>query len=248
MDRPEALAERLRLPAIEPGLLRQALTHSSWVHEHPDDADGNNERLEYLGDAVISLAISEALYARHPDDDEGILSARRAAIVSSAGLARVAARIGLGEALHLGEGEARRGARRRPVLLASALEAVAGALFLDQGWQPARDWIVGIAGPEIDAATAPASLKSPKSRLQEHTQRGTGQRPEYVLVSATGPDHEKEFIVEVRVAGEPLGSGTGPSRRTAETAAASEAVAVLAGRGDESVGDRPSTEAAESVR
>lgn len=248
MDRPEALAERLRLPAVEPGLLRLALTHSSWVHEHPDDADGHNERLEYLGDAVISLAISSALYARHPGDDEGILSARRAAIVSSTGLARIAARIGLGDALRLGEGEARRGARRRPLLLASALEAVAGAVFLDRGWRAARDWIVGIAGPEIDAATPPASLKSPKSRLQEHTQKGSGARPEYVLVSATGPDHEKEFVVEVRVAGEPLGSGTGPSRRTAETAAASEAVAVLAGRGSESEGAGPATGPGETGR
>lgn len=233
MVRPEAIAERLGLPAIEPGLLRRALTHASWVHEHPDEADGHNERLEYLGDAVISLAISEALYARHPDDDEGILSTRRAAIVSSTGLGRLAGRIRLGEALHLGEGEARRGARRRPLLLASALEAVAGALFIDRGWVAARDWIVGIAGPELDASDSPSSLKSPKSRLQEHTQRGTGERPEYVVLAATGPDHEKEFVVEVRVAGESLGSGTGPSRRTAETAAASQAVAVLAGRADD---------------
>src|SRR5467141_4139280 len=120
-----AFTTRIGLPVRDLDLLEQALVHSSWHHEHRDAAVGHNERLEFLGDAVVNLAISEALYARHPDDDEGYLSARRAAIVSSPGLARLAARIDLGTYLLLGEGEAKRSGRRRPALLASTFEAVA---------------------------------------------------------------------------------------------------------------------------
>ena len=114
MRHAQAFASRLGLPIRDQGLLEQALVHASWLHEHPDAAPGHNERLEFLGDAVVNLIISEALYTRHPDDDEGDLSARRAAIVSTSGLARLAGRIDLGSALMLGEGESRRSARRRP--------------------------------------------------------------------------------------------------------------------------------------
>jgi ribonuclease III len=223
MDPADAFSERLGLPVVERGLLRQALIHSSWLHEHPDEAAGHNERLELLGDAVVNLAVSEALFHRHPADDEGILSARRAAIVSTTGLARLAARLDLGDYLLLGEGESQRG-RVRPSLLASAFEAVAGAIYVDQGWAVARDWIIALAQPELTADAAASSLKSPKSRLQEHTQRTTGERPSYRLLEATGPDHEKHFRVEVTVNGRTLGIGQGPSRRVAETAAAAEAL------------------------
>ena len=123
-----ALADRLGLPVGDFDLIEQALVHTSWLHEHPDAAIGHNERLEFLGDAVVNLAFSEALFAAHPADDEGMLSARRAAIVSTVGLARLAGRIDLGSSLFLGEGEATRGGRRRPSILASAFEALAGAL------------------------------------------------------------------------------------------------------------------------
>jgi ribonuclease-3 len=208
-------------------LLEQALVHASWLHEHPDEVRGHNERLEYLGDAVVNLAISDALFARHPTDDEGVLSARRAAIVSTTGLARLAGRIGLGEHLLLGEGEAQRGGRRRPSLLASAFEALAGAVYLDLGWVAVRDWVTSVAAPDIEMDAPVGSLKSPKSRLQEHTQgRGLG-RPVYRVVDATGPDHDKSFRIEVAVDDEVLGVGTGPSRRSAETAAAAEALGKL---------------------
>ena len=220
----EAFAARIGLPVRDLDLLEQALVHSSWHHEHRDAAVGHNERLEFLGDAVVNLAISEALYARHPDDDEGYLSARRAAIVSTAGLARLAGRIDLGQALLLGEGEAQRSGRRRPSLLASTFEAVAGALYLDLGFDPVRDWLIGLAGPELVAEAPIGALKSPKSRLQEYTQRRTGDRPSYRLVEASGPDHEKSFRIEVWVDGQLLGVGEGPSRRTAETAAAAQAL------------------------
>ncbi len=208
----------------DPSLLARALVHGSWLHEHPDEAIGTNERLEFLGDAVVSLVISEALHDRHPGDDEGVLSARRAAIVSTGGLNRIARRIELGDYLSLGEGEDQRGGRARPILLASALEAVAAAVFLDRGWAVARDWLVELVRPELDAGPPPASLKSPKSRLQELTQRRSGERPEYRLVDVTGPDHLRRFVVEVVVDGRVAGSGFGASRRSAETAAATAAL------------------------
>jgi ribonuclease-3 len=227
----EAFAARIGLPVRDLDLLEQALVHSSWHHEHRGVALGHNERLEFLGDAVVNLAISEALYSRHPDEDEGYLSARRAAIVSTTGLARLAGRIDLGDALLLGEGEAQRSGRRRPSLLASTLEAVAGALYLDLGFEPVRDWLIDVAGPELIAEAPIGALTSPKSRLQEYTQRHSGERPSYRLLAATGPDHERSFRIEVWVDGELLGEGEGPSRRTAETAAAAQALERLRGAG-----------------
>jgi ribonuclease-3 len=243
VGRAVAFAQRLGLPIRDPGLLEQALVHSSYLHEHPEAAAGHNERLEYLGDAVVNLAISEVLYARHPEDDEGILSARRAAIVSTSGLSRLAGRLELGDVLLLGEGEAARGGRRRPSLLASSFEAVAGALYLDLGWTVTRDWLVRLATPELDRDTPIGSLKSPKSRLQEHTQRTTGGRPSYHLLDATGPDHEKQFQIEVSVDGVILGRGLGSSRRIAETAAAAQALESLRSMrsGDRAAGDAEST-------
>jgi len=219
-----AFADRLGLPVRDIGLLEQALVHASWLHEHPEDAPGHNERLEFLGDAVVSLIISEALYTRHPGDDEGDLSARRATIVSTTGLARLAGRIDLGPVMRLGEGESRRSGRRRPTLLASSFEAVVGAIYMDLGFGPVRDWLVELAAPELAADGPILALKSPKSRLQEFTQQHTGARPSYHLLDVSGPDHEKTFRIEVTVDGEVLGIGEGPSRRTAETAAAAEAL------------------------
>jgi ribonuclease-3 len=229
----DPLAARLGIEVGDPDLLHQALVHSSHLHEHPDAAPTHNERLEYLGDAVVNLAISGAVYARHPTDDEGLLSARRAAIVSTTGLARIAGRIGLGDALLLGEGESTRGGRRRPSLLASTFEAICGALYLDLGFDRTCDWIVALAAPELADDAPMTSLKSPKSRLQEYTQRTHGERPQYHVLDASGPDHEKTFRIEVLVGGRVLGSGIGPSRRIAETAAAAEALVTLETAGSE---------------
>lgn len=237
MSRAAAFAERLGLPIDDLDLLEQALVHSSWLHEHPEAARGHNERLEFLGDAVVNLAVSEALYARHPDDDEGVLSARRAAIVSTTGLARLGSRLGLGEQLHLGEGEAARGGRRRPSLLASSFEALAGAIYLDRGWTVTRDWLIELAAPEIELDAPIGALKSPKSQLQEFTQQTSGGRPVYRLLDAVGPDHQKQFRIEVAVEGEVLGEGEGSTRREAETRAAAEALAVIRSRAGGPAGD-----------
>jgi ribonuclease-3 len=235
-----ALIDRLALPVDDVLLIAQALVHSSWLHEHPDSSPGHNERLEFLGDAVVSLAVSDALYARHPDDDEGVLSARRAAIVSTAGLARLAERIDLGDALLLGEGEAQRGGRRRPSLLASGLEALVGAIYLELGYERARDWLVGVAADALAHDAPMAVLKSPKSRLQEYTQQHIGERPSYRLLEAVGPDHEKRFRTEVLVAGEVVGVGDGPSRRTSETVAAEAALRVIRERVERPAAHDPS--------
>jgi ribonuclease III len=224
-----AIAARIGVPLEDSELLHQALVHSSYLHEHPDAAGDHNERLEFLGDAVVSLAISEALYARHPTDDEGFLSARRAAIVSTTGLARLAARLDLGSYLLLGEGEAQRGGRSRPGLLASAFEALVGALYLELGYERVRAWLLEQAAPEIGQNLPEGSLKSPKSQLQEYTQRLTGGRPVYRVVDSTGPDHERTFQISVEVNGKVLGEGIGPSRRVAETAAALMALEAIRG-------------------
>jgi ribonuclease-3 len=221
------LAARVGLEVRDPELFARALVHSSYLHEHPDAVAGHNERLEFLGDAVVNLVISEAVYVRHPADDEGLLSARRAAIVSTTGLARLAHRIDLGPHLLLGEGEAQRGGRRRPSLLASAFEAICGAVYLDLGYAATRDWLLRLAAPELEADAPALALKSPKSRLQEYTQRRSGSRPTYRVLDASGPDHDKTFRVEVVVDGRVLGTGEGPSRRVAETAAAAEALGRL---------------------
>ncbi|MDP9483377.1 MAG: ribonuclease III [Chloroflexota bacterium] len=220
----DGFAARLGLPIRDLDLLDQALTHSSFLHEHRDSVSGHNERLEFLGDAVVTLVIGEALFRLRPNDDEGVLSARRAAIVSAQGLARIARRIELGEALRLGEGESRRDGRTRVSLLASGFEALVGAIYLDLGYDVVRDWVLEQAQPELLSDAPLSSLKSAKSRLQEHTQRTNGERPHYRLVDASGPDHDKLFRVEVSVGGRVLGTGEGRSQKSAEIAAAEAAL------------------------
>jgi ribonuclease-3 len=224
-----AFAARLGLPFRNLELLEQALTHPSWYHEHANQARGHNERLELLGDAVINLAITSTLLERFPVEDEGALSARRAWIVSTAGLGRLAERIHLADSLRLGHGEARGDGRIRP--LPSAFEAIAGAIFLDLGWDAARNWIIDVARPEIEADLGSAALKSAKSRLQELTQRSGRGRPVYEIVEASGLPHARTFTVHATVDGVVLGHGRGSSRRAAETEAAAAAVLVLEAEG-----------------
>jgi len=227
MEPARALAARIGLPVRNPDLLARALVHASYVNERPESPFESNARLEFLGDAVVALVVSQALYERHPGEDEGGLTARRAALVSTAGLAGLAQRIGLEDDLVLGQGAERSGERRRSSVLAAAFEAVVGAAYLDVGLDAVRAWLLAIVADELDAAAPLASLKSPKSRLQELSYGRSGEAPAYQVVSAEGPDHLRHYIVEVTVAGEVLGRGEGGSRRAAETEAAAEAVARL---------------------
>lgn len=225
---------------VEPGLpfpasarLREALVHSSYPNEHPGTGARANERLEFLGDAVIAVVISDALYERHPEEDEGQLTARRAALVSTDALARLARRIGLGPHLQLGEGADRAGARERRSVLASAFEAVVAAVYLDHGLLAARDWLLVVAAPELaDPADAEAFV-APKGRLQTLAQATVGHPPEYHLVALEGPDHARHFVIDVLLGGEVVGRGEGSSRRAAETRAARQALERLATDGDD---------------
>ena len=207
----------------------QALVHSSYVNEHPDVAAMPNERLEFLGDAVLSLVISEALWRRHPEEPEGPLTTRRAAVVSARGLADLAARLELGRYLVLGQGAERSGERRRGSVLASAFEAVIAAVYLDQGLDVTRDLLLRLTAPELEATALPATLKSPKSQLQELAYASGGRPPLYRVLSVEGPDHARQYVVEVTVAGEALGRGEGSNRRDAETEAATAALLRLSG-------------------
>lgn len=218
------LADRLGLRFDDPALLTEALVHSSYVNEHPEGTSESNERLEFLGDAVLSLVISEALFKRHRDEPEGTLTTRRAAIVSTRGLARIARRLEIGDALILGQGAENSGERSRSSVLAGLFESIVAAVYLDQGLEAARRFILEAAAPELDAAVSVDALKAPKSRLQEHAFSTTGRAPSYRIVSSEGPDHDRHFLVEVAVDGVVLGQGEGRSRREAETHAAQAAL------------------------
>lgn len=218
---------QLRLPAEALPHLEEALIHSSYPNEHPEADPRSNERLEFLGDAVLQLLVSEELHARHPDDDEGRLTARRAAIVSTAGLAAIAQRIDLGPRLLLGQGADRAGERARPSVLAAAFEALAAAVYLDLGLDAARAWLKDVAGPELERAEPADVFVSPKSRLQELGYARDGRAPSYRVVRVEGPDHARHYVVEALIAGSVVGRGEGASRREAETEAASEALQQL---------------------
>jgi ribonuclease-3 len=235
------LAEHLGLPFRDLSRLQEALTHSSYANEHPELALSHNERLEFLGDAVLSLIVSEALMKRHPGEHEGQLTTRRAAIVSASGLSQIASRLDLGSYLILGEGASRSGERRRDSVLASLFEAVVAATFLDCGLARTRRFVVTAAKPELEATGGVTRLKAPKSRLQEHAYRRSGRPPVYRVVSAEGPDHRRHYVVEVSLDGQTLGRGEGPNRRIAETEAATDALDRVETLGEPPVADHSAT-------
>jgi ribonuclease III len=228
----EELGEQLGITLRDPEAIAQAFVHSSYFNENPHAATGHNERLEFLGDAVIGLVVSRLLYERFPDEDEGFLTARRAALVNRDALAAVALELGLHEFLLLGRGESEAGGATRPSLLAAAMEALAGAIFLSEGLDATRGWLRRIFGERIDlGGDVSAPPKSAKSRLQEWTQRHRHLKPFYELVSAIGPPHDQVFTVAAVLEGRRLALGEGSSRQRAEEHAASAALDLL---GDES--------------
>jgi ribonuclease-3 len=217
----EAFRGRLGHDFGAPDLLAQALTHRSHGARH-------NERLEFVGDAVLNCVVALALFQRFPQIDEGELSRARASLVNRDTLARIARRLGLGEAVRLGEGELKSGGSDRGSILADALEAVFGAVFLDAGFDAAKRVIVAAYGDEL-ALADPATLgKDPKTRLQEWLQARRIPVPEYAVVGTQGEAHAQQFAVECRVPS--LGvtaHGEGPSRRAAEQDAAQRAWSAL---------------------
>ncbi|MDX1644098.1 MAG: ribonuclease III [Thermoanaerobaculia bacterium] len=202
-------------------LLRLALTHRSYANEM--QLRHQNERLEFLGDAVLDLVTAAVLYARHPDLPEGELSRRKSYLVSATSLAAMARDVELGRVLRLGVGEDRSGGRRKPSLLADALEAVFGAVYLDGGLPAATTVIRPLLERQM-RVTDDWDRRDAKTRLQELLQASLGLLPRYVLIEEDGPDHAKVFTVECRIEGEPSGIGTGTSKKAAEQAAAGAAL------------------------
>lgn len=218
--------ERAGVRFRDTDLLRRALTHPSYANEHPEEDAGTNERLEFLGDAVLGLIVAADLYERFPDAGEGRLTEWRAQLVMGPTLARAAGTLGLGAALRLGRGEDATGGREREGNLARVYEAVLGALLLDRGLDAARDFVRRTLAAEIDAVAAEDAAPNPKGELQQLLQEQSA-RPEYVTVASEGPEHDRRFTVEVRVDGRVAGTGMGISKQEAEKAAAAEALTGL---------------------
>ncbi|HEY7463961.1 MAG TPA: ribonuclease III [Candidatus Limnocylindria bacterium] len=219
------LPDRLGIHLRDPEAIRQAFVHSSFYNENPQLVAGHNERLEFLGDAVIGLVVSRLLYERFPNEDEGFLTARRASLVNRDALAALARQVGIDGYLLLGRGEADAGGASRPSLLAAAFEAVAGAIFLSEGLDTTRAWLRRLFGEQLGGADEEAEPpKSAKSRLQEWSQRTHRIKPHYELVSTIGPAHEQTFTVAAVLRGRRLAVGVGSSRQRAEEQAASAAL------------------------
>lgn len=241
-DNAARLARALKFRFRDLGLLRTALTHRSILHEAVSaglagvpTSTLTNERLEFLGDAVLGAVAAEYLYSLDPEADEGQLTRRRVALVRAETLVLWARDIDLGAYLYLGLGE-RPGPGARDRMLAGAFEAVIGAVALDRGFGAARKFLLRLLerdAPQILAAAE--GVANPKGRLQELLQDRFRKAPEYHTVSTEGPDHARTFIVEVRFGDRSLGNGTGPSKREAEQAAAASALATLAA----DAGDNP---------
>ena len=212
----------------EPALLQQALLHRSYLNEAPDEAIESNERLEFLGDAILGLVISEKLYRDYPALSEGQLSQIRALLVRWDTLARAAERISLGDYLILGRGEELSGGRNRPSNLAGALEALIGAAFLDGGLPRARKLVLHLLKPDLDEIAARGVTADSKSELQHVAQTRWRQIPQYRLISSEGPDHAKLFTVEVLVGSQAMGRGQGHNKKQAELDAARQALETLA--------------------
>lgn len=230
MDAPplDDLGDRLGIVLREPELIRQAFVHSSYYNENPTEVAGHNERLEFYGDAVIGLAVSRLLFERYPDEDEGFLTARRAALVNRDALAAMALSLNLDRYLVLGRGETDAGGATRPSVLAAAFEALAGALSLTEGHDRTEAVLVRLFEPSLEALSEiDGPPKSAKSRLQELTQRHLGRKPSYQVTSTSGPPHEQQFQVAVQLDGRVLAAGSGSSRQRAEEQAADAALGVL---------------------
>jgi ribonuclease III len=216
----DALEAALGHRFARPDRLVVALTHRS----HGEGR--NNETFEFLGDAVLALAISDLLMARFPDAREGDLSKMRAALVNAEVLARKARALEVGRWLRLGKGEEKSGGRDKESILAAAYEAVLGAIYLDAGYEPARAVIEAQFTGDLGEHAA-VGQRDYKTQLQELTQRLFRETPSYTLVEESGPDHEKRFVSEIAVGGRPCGRGIGKSKKTAEQAAAMQALAAL---------------------
>jgi len=222
----EELQDNLRIRFTTPALLKQAFTHASYRNEHRKASLKDNERLEFLGDAVLELVVSEHLFTTQPDLPEGELTRLRAALVCEASLVQFARNLSFDQYIRLGRGEERSGGRQRPALLADVFEAFIGALYLDQGLLVTQQFATQHIFSEFQSAVAPDY----KTSLQEWVQQHLGLDLKYKTLEERGPAHAREFVVQVWIDGEVLGKGLGKSKKEAEQQAAQVALEVLQNR------------------
>ena len=218
------LEEKIGVDFKNKALLLEALTHPSYLNENPGVKTGNNERLEYLGDAVLELVVTEELFHKFPERQEGELTLLRAALVNYVMLGRIAREIGLEKYVLLSRGEAKDFGKAREVILANAIEALIGAIYLDKGYDVAGKFIKKNVLNHLEEVIASGSYRDPKSNLQEIVQEKTKVTPTYKVLEERGPDHAREFVVGVFFGGELQATGTGSSKQEAENDAAEEAL------------------------
>ncbi len=207
-------------------LLETAFTHRSYLNENRAAGREHNERMEFLGDAVLELVVTEFLYAKYPEKPEGDLTAYRAALVNTQSISDAASKLGMNEYLLLSRGESRDTGRARQIILANAFEAMIGALYLDSGYGAARDFIAVQLFHKTDDVVANRLWQDAKSKLQEISQELLGFTPTYEMVNQSGPDHDKKFVVAAHLGAERVATGDGKSKQEAEQAAAEKALAV----------------------
>lgn len=227
---PRELERRIGHRFSKPRLLEEAITHKSFANENR--LTYHNERLEFLGDAILNFAVSECLMNICPHSTEGELSRLRAAIVSEPTLASAARSIGLGDFIRLGRGEEQSGGRDKDSLLANCIEAIVASIYLDSGHRSAAGFVERLLSDYIKKTCASGGIQDYKTRLQEICQERLKILPEYRVVSETGPDHHKHFEVEIIINGKTLGRGSGRSKKSAEQEAAKEALEGLKDRAD----------------
>lgn len=218
------LQQTLGISLNNPSLLEQAVVHDSYLNENPNFPLASNERLEFLGDAVLGLVIAQKLYHDFPRLSEGEMTRLRSALVCQDSLTRVARAIKLGGYLYLGKGEEATGGRKKAANLARALEAVIAAIYLDRGPATSGDIVLKLFGKALQKAVSQGVTIDYKSQLQEYFQAKLKKIPVYRVVTTTGPAHERNFTVEVRIGDTPLGRGTGRSKKAADTEAARSAL------------------------
>lgn len=225
-ESPNDLAERLKLPFADSMLLGRALTHRSYLNEHPEAIE-DNERLEFLGDAVLDFVVGAWLYNHFPEMPEGDLTRMRSALVHTEQLAEFARQINLGQAMRLGRGEVSAGGRERSALLCDTFEAVIGAIYLNAGVKEVVRFISPLLEEASDYILVMHKNEDPKSKFQEWAQAQGYPAPQYVTRNASGPDHAKVFEVDVVINGQVHGTGTGHSKQVAAKAAAQAALGNL---------------------
>ena len=211
----------------EPPLLKKALVHSSYINENPGATLTSNERLEFLGDAILGMIFATKLYHYFPNATEGEMTKLRSALVRRNTLSSIAKNIGLSDYLYLGKGEEAGGGRHKPTNLAGALEAITAAVFLDQGWDTTIDFILRLFNTELRKLDRQGTGVDYKSQLQHLVQSRQQETPVYQIIEATGPAHNRMFTAEVRVSNTVLGRGCGKSKKLAETEAARSALEQL---------------------